>query len=315
MSRPASRVLAVLELLQAHGTIGGTHMAERLGVYRRTLRRYIATLEDMGIPIVAQRGRDGGYSLVPGFKLPPMMFTEDETLALSLGLLAARSLALADAAPAVASAQAKLERIMPATLKDRARAVGETVQLDLSSAEAAPDNAALVVLSAAAQKRQRVRMAYRSRQGADSERQFDPYGLVYRGGCWYVAGMCHLRGGVRTFRLDRVRSVLPLPQSFARPEQFDAMAHLAQAIATLPRAHYVEVLLKTDLHIARAHLREAIGVLEQREDGVLLCNQSDDLDWFARQLAALPFGFSVIGPAALNEAVRQCARRLLRQVV
>ena len=75
------------------------------------------------------------------------------------------------------------------------------------------------------------------------------------------------------------------------------------------------MLLKTDLHIARAHLREAIGVLEQREDGVLLCNQSDDLDWFARQLAALPFGFSVIGPAALNEAVRQCARRLLRQVV
>ena len=290
-------------------------MAERLGVDRRTLRRYVATLEEMGIPVVAQRGRDGGYSLVPGFKLPPMMFSEDETLALSLGLLAAHSLGLADAAPAVASAQAKLERVMPALLKDRARAVGETVQLDLTSSEATSDNAALVLLSAAAQKRQRVRMAYRSRAGDDSERQFDPYGLVYRGGCWYVAGMCHLRGGVRTFRLDRVRSVVPLPQSFARPEHFDAMAHLAHAIATLPRAHYVGVLLKTDLHTARAHLRDAIGVLEQRDEGVRLCNQSDDLDWFARQLAALPFGFCVIEPDALRDAVRQCAQRLLRQIV
>jgi predicted DNA-binding transcriptional regulator YafY len=305
--------LAVLELLQAHGVVSGAAMAERLGVDGRTLRRYVATLEDMGIPITAQRGRDGGYSLVPGFKLPPMMFTEDETLALSLGLLAARSLGLADAAPAVASARAKLERVMPAPLKDRARAVEQAVQLDLSSAHAAPDNAALIVLSEAAQKRQRVRLSYRSR-GVESERRFDPYGLVYRGGCWYAAGMCHLRGGVRTFRLDRILSVAPLPQSFARPERFDAMAHLAHAIATLPRAHSVEVLLKTDLRTARAHLRDTIGVLEQRDDGVLLRNQSEDLDWFARQLAALPFGFAVLSPAALNQAVRECARRLLSQL-
>ncbi len=315
MSRPASRVLAVLELLQAHGSVGGAHLADRLGVDRRTLRRYIATLEDMGIPIVAQRGRDGGYALVPGFKLPPMMFTEDETLALSLGLLAARSLGLADAAPAVASAQAKLERVMPAVLKGRARAVGDTVQLDLSAAEAAPGNAALVVLSAAAQKRQRVRMAYRSRQGEGSERLFDPYGLVYRSGYWYAAGLCHLRGGVRTFRLDRIQTVAPLPQSFARPEHFDTLAHLAHAIATLPRAHSVEVLLKTDLATARAHLHDAAGVLEQCDDGVLIRNQSEDLDWFARQLAALPFGFAVIGPAALNDAVKECAQRLLRQAI
>ena len=305
----------MLELLQAHGTVGGAYLAERLGVDRRTLRRYVAALEEMGIPITAQRGRDGGYALVPGFKLPPMMFTEDETLALALGLLAARSLGLADAAPAVASAGAKLERVMPAPLKDRARAVGETVQLDLSSDGAPADNAALAVLSAAAQKRQRVRLAYRSRQGEDSVRKFDPYGLVYRGGCWYAAGLCHLRGGLRTFRLDRILSVAPLPQSFARPEHFDSMAHLAQAIASLPRAHSVRVLLKTDLHTARAHLRDAVGVLEQRTDGVLMRNQSEDLDWFARQLAALPFGFTVIEPAALNDAVRECARRLLRQAV
>jgi len=314
MTHPTSRVLAVLELLQTHGRIGGADLARRLDVDRRTVRRYIASLEEMGIPVTAARGRDGSYALVPGFKMPPLMFTDDEALALSVGLLAARGLGLAEAAPAVASAQAKLERIMPAQLRQRVRAIDETVQLDFFSDRAAKDNVALIALSGAAQKRQRVRLHYRSAAQSDSRRDFDPYGLVCRGGCWYVAGMCHLRGGLRTFRLDRVREVAPLPQYFGRPEGFDSLAHLARAIATLPRAHTVEVLLKTDLHTARAHLRDAIGVLEQREQGVLIHNQSQDLDWFARQLAALPFGFVVLHPPALIQAVTDLAARLLQQV-
>ncbi|MBC7988183.1 MAG: HTH domain-containing protein, partial [Luteimonas sp.] len=131
MERPTTRVLAVLELLQAQGRMSGSALAARIGVDGRTLRRYIAMLEELGIPITTERGRHGGYLLVAGFKLPPMMFTDDEALALSVGLLAARGLGLADAAPAVASAQAKLERVMPGNLKRRVRAVDETVALDL----------------------------------------------------------------------------------------------------------------------------------------------------------------------------------------
>src|SRR5690554_8182776 len=97
--------------------MGGGELAQRLGVNRRTVRRYIRILEDLGIPVMTEQGRYGGYRLVAGFKLPPMMFTEEETLAVSLGLLAARQLGLTDAAPAIASVQAKLERVMPANLK------------------------------------------------------------------------------------------------------------------------------------------------------------------------------------------------------
>src|SRR5215831_717514 len=102
MAQPTTRVLAVLELLQAHGIVSGAELARRLAVDRRTVRRYIATLEDLGIPITAERGRAGGYLLVAGFKLPPMMFTDDEALALGVGLVAARGLGLAEAEPAVA---------------------------------------------------------------------------------------------------------------------------------------------------------------------------------------------------------------------
>ena len=312
MKRPTTRVLAVLELLQAHGRISGSALAARIGVDGRTLRRYIAMLEELGIPITSERGRFGGYQLVPGFKLPPMMFGDDEALALSLGLLAARSLGLADAAPAIASAQAKLERVMPAALQRRVRATDETIALDLSRGRSAGgDSSILRTLSAAAQERQRVHLRYRSAVRADSARDFDAYGLAWRGGAWYAVGHCHLRKGLRSFRLDRIESVKALPLSFARPEQFDALAHLAFSLATMPRAHAIDVLLRTDLATARREVFDAIGLLEAVDGGVRLLAQADDLDWFARELARLPFAFEVRTPQSLREALHALGARLL----
>src|SRR5689334_14303765 len=98
---PTTRVLTVLELLQSHQQMGGPELAQRLEVNVRTVRRYITMLQDLGIPVEGERGRQGAYRLRPGFRLPPLMFTEDETLAVTLGLLAARKLGLTVAAPAV----------------------------------------------------------------------------------------------------------------------------------------------------------------------------------------------------------------------
>ncbi|HEX2668325.1 MAG TPA: YafY family protein [Gammaproteobacteria bacterium] len=310
MSRPTTRVLAVLELLQTHGRMSGAELARRLEVDGRTLRRYIAALEDLGIPITSERGRHGAYLLVAGFKLPPMMFNEDEALALSVGLLAARSLGLAEANSAVASAQAKLERVMPANLKQRVRAVDETVSLDLSSAPPPGNNQALAVLSAAAQQGRRVHMRYRSSKGEGSERDFDAYGLLYRKGCWYVGGHCHLRQGLRSFRLDRVEEVEMLEARFTRPEDFDAGAHLDFSIATLPRATPVEVWLETDLKTAMLELGENIGLFEPQRGGVLFKTHTDGIEWMARQLAQLSFRFEIRAPASLRGALRRHAAGL-----
>lgn len=315
MYHPTTRVLAVLELLQTHGRMSGAEMARRLGVDGRTLRRYIVMLEQIGIPITAERGRYGGYALMPGFKLPPMMFTDDEALALSLGLLAARGLGLAEAAPAVASAQAKLGRIMPDGLRQRVDAIDATVRLDLRSIAqpvAGPqDNAALTALSLAAKSRRRVHLRYRS-GGVDSERDVDTYGLAYYGGYWYAVGYCHLRADIRTFRLDRVLQVTPVLRVFQLPAGFDALEHLRLSVAALPRKFAATILLETDLATARRAFVDTIGLFEQTADGVLLRNQSDDLGWLARQLAAAPFAFTVVEPDALREELRTVAARLLR---
>jgi predicted DNA-binding transcriptional regulator YafY len=310
MGNPTTRVLALLELLQTHGLINGAELACRLDVGPRTLRRYIIALEELGIPVVAERGRDGGYRLMQGFKLPPMMFTNEEALALALGLVASRSLGLAATVPAGVGALAKLERVMPDALRQRVRAVGETVTLDIARATSSGDPTILTTLSAAAQSQQRVRIAYRTPQQVQTEREIDPYGLAYHGGSWYLVGYCHLRQGRRSFRLDRILAAESLAKSFGRPEEFDALDYLTAAITSLPRAHSVKVLLHSDLASARSAIFSGLGLLESVANGTLLHSQADDLDWMARELARLPFVFTIIEPAALKKALTRHAKAL-----
>lgn len=131
-NRPTTRLLSMLELLQARGRIGGAEIARRLEVGERTVRRYAVMLQEMGVPVEGERGRHGGYSLRRGHRLPPMMFTDEEALGLSLGLLAARGLGLSGAAPAVEGALAKLERAMPEALRERVRSLEGTVSVAAS---------------------------------------------------------------------------------------------------------------------------------------------------------------------------------------
>src|SRR3954467_6889511 len=176
MAQPTTRILAVLELLQSsHGAVNGAELARRVEVDRRTLRRYIATLEDMGIPITTEQGRYGGYRLVAGFKLPPMMFTDEEAQALSLGLIAARGLGLADAAPAIESVQAKLDRVLPNAPKRTVAALRESVALQTGDARVNADTKLLRVLSESAQARCSSAMSYRAADGALTTRHFDVY--------------------------------------------------------------------------------------------------------------------------------------------
>jgi len=312
MYHPTTRVLAVLELLQTHGRLSGADMAARLGVDGRTLRRYIVTLEDIGIPILTERGRHGGYALMPGFKLPPMMFSDEEALALSVGLLAARSLGFSETAPAVESARAKLERIMPERLRQRVRAVDQTVRLDLLRTSAPADREALTLLSSAALAQQRIHLHYRAPDGRDSAREFDPYGLVLWEGCWYALGLCHLRQAMRSFRLDRIIRTEPRASQFVRPPGFDALAYLRAAFRSMPRAHQVQVVLHTDLENASAAWRDTAALFEPDAGGVLLRTETDHTDWFAARLCQMPCEFTVLGPPALQASVARLGQRLLR---
>ncbi|KPQ19942.1 helix-turn-helix transcriptional regulator [Halomonas sp. hl-4] len=312
MVNPTVRVLTLLELLQTHRHMNGRELAERLGVDRRTLRRYIQALEELGIPVTSERGRQGGYRLMPGFKLPPLMFSSEEALAVSLGLLAAQGLGIADTTPALETAQTKLERVMPARLKEQAHALSESARLELPPPQAPCDERLLILFATATQARQRARLAYRDDRAQHSDRVLNPYGLVYREGRWYVSGWCHLRRDLRSFRLDRITEATLLEASFERPTDFDPAEHLTQSIASLPRATAVSVRLYSDLASAIAELGSSIGVFTPEGNGVMLHARTDCLTWFARQLAHQPFDFEIIDPPGLRAALSEQAARLQR---
>src|SRR4029450_10057414 len=163
--RPTARVLTVLELLQSHDRMTGAELARRLEVDVRTVRNYVQTLMDLGIPVEAERGRYGAYRLRAGYKLPPLIFTEDEALALTLSLLVARESGVVTTAPAFEGVLAKVERVVPAAPRAPPQAVEQTGAFDRGSAATAPSALAVMVLSSAVQSGRRVLLRYRSVRG------------------------------------------------------------------------------------------------------------------------------------------------------
>jgi predicted DNA-binding transcriptional regulator YafY len=311
MYHPTTRVLTVLELLQSHQRLSGPELASRLEVNVRTARRYITMLQDMGIPIEAERGRHGAYRLRPGYKLPPLMLGEDEALAIVLGLIAVRRLGLASAAPAVEGALAKIQRVLPEDLRARVQGVEETLVFDAARADNAPTGATLGVFGEGARYGVQLQIRYRAGHGDETERRVDPYGLVYRTGRWYAVGYCHLRDDLRMFRLDRVTAAELTEERFSRPPGFDALAYVLDSIARMPGAYAVDVLLRADIAAARALIPATLGAVDEGPDGVRLTGFVDDLHWMAGFLAGLNCPFQVRAPEELREALRDLGEQLL----
>jgi predicted DNA-binding transcriptional regulator YafY len=313
MYHPTTRVLTVLELLQAHRQMSGPRLAERLEVDVRSVRRYIVMLQDLGIPIETQRGRYGTYRLMRGFKMPPLMFTEDEALALTLGLLAAKQLGLTMAAPAVEGALAKIDRVLPEALRERVQTLQETLVLASISPEryrSSPDSSVVLTLSAATQQERRVWMRYQAGQAEVTERAVDPYGLIFHTGFWYAVGYCHLRQDLRVFRLDRVLQAELLEEPFRRPPGFDSVDHFRRSIASMPGTWKVEVLLEMPWEEAERQVPPTMAMLERVQGGVMLSCYTQELSWLAHFLVSLRCPLVVREPPELHEALRALAAEI-----
>ena len=316
MYHPTTRVLTVLELLQSHRQMSGPKLAERLEVDVRSVRRYILMLQELGIPIEGERGRYGNYRLRRGFKMPPLMFTEEEALALTLGLLAAKRVGISMTTPAVEGALAKIDRVLPEAVRERVQALLETLILNIPSsdfARPAPGSAVVLTLSMATQQEKRVWMRYRASQSNETERAVDPYGLIFQAGLWYTVGYCHLRQDLRTFRLDRVLQVEPREESFIRPGDFNALDYLRRSIASMPDTWKVEVLLETSPEEAERLIPPTTAMLEEVPGGVLMKTYTQTLEWMAHFLVSLRLPLIVREPPELRDALRAVAAEIMQQ--
>jgi predicted DNA-binding transcriptional regulator YafY len=311
MASPTSRLLGLLEALQARPVATGAELADRLGVDPRTVRRYVLALQDLGIPVEGQRGSGGGYRLRPGYRLPPLMLTGDEAVVVVLGLVAARRLGLDTESAAADEALAKVFRVLPADLRRRAEALERALGFTAEAVGGAPVAGEDVLLLAdAIRRRRRVRAGYRSFAGEASERELSPHGLVVHAGRWYLAAFDHGRGETRTFRVDRMSRLSLEGAAEPAPDGFDPVADVTASLARVPWNWEAEVLLDLPLERARERLAHVLAELSAEGTGTLLRIRVESLDWLAGVLAGLECGFEIRRPDELRAAVLRLSERL-----
>ena len=319
MPTPASRLLEVLELLQSRPVASGREIADHLGVDGRTVRRYIDNLQELGIPVEGQRGVGGGYRLQPGYRLPPLMLSDDEVVMVVIGLAAARRLGLDAGGDHPESALEKIHRVLPTTLRRRVEALEAAVAFTSSETAGVPVEAeVLLLVSDAIRRRHRLQTAYTSFSGERSDRELSPYGLVV-----------HARAVVSRRARSRSRRAADVPRRpdgggvderplrlLSAPEGFDAVAHVAHSLASVPWRWEVEVVLELPLAATAARIPPTLAELVDAGAGTqtVLRMRVESLDWMAGVLAGLGCDFTVVQPPELRAERRRPRRSPRGQV-
>jgi predicted DNA-binding transcriptional regulator YafY len=320
-------VLTLLELLQSGGVRTVAELADRLGVDERTVRRYARHLTDLDVPVESVRGRYGGYRLGSGYRVPPLMLTDDEAVAVLLGLTAGRRSGLTTVTgTAGETAAAKIRRVLPDRLRRRLDAMLDALTFTAPVPEpAAPEAAVLLPIADAVRHHRPVAIRHTAPGGVTRERTLHPYGLVSHASRWYVTGLDPDLGEERTFRLDRVTAARTLPGSFEPPTGPDPADRVLTALATAPYRHHVSLRVRGTAGQIHARLPASVAVVTAASsagggDGedaeaahwAHVELRVEQLDWLPGALAALDLPFVIERPDELRDRVAALADRLAR---
>jgi predicted DNA-binding transcriptional regulator YafY len=309
MYDPIMRVLTVLEILQTRDHVSGAELAERLEVDLRTVQRYIVRLKDLHIPIDSSRGVGGAYRLRPGYRLPPLLLTNEEAFALSLGLRALRQIGLSAFAPATESAVAKLGRVLPDALYESIRTVEDVVAIEPGPWVVSTPVEHLIRAASAIRAGKRIRFRYQSHDGSVSNRKVEPHGILHMDGRWYLIAHCLLRKDRRTFRLDRVTGLEIGTATFRRPVGFDARRYLQERMPFLQSDFQIDVWIDMPLEEAGPAFAPWRVATEGQHGGTRLRCGRDRLEMFAAMLLALGRKIVVHQPPELRATFRELSRR------
>lgn len=325
----SARMLSLLSLLQTHRYWPGDELAQRLEVSARTLRRDIERLRDLGYAVDASRGVSGGYQLRAGGTLPPLVLTDDEAVAIAVGLRSASAGAIGTMAETSVLALTKVIALMPPRLRRRMDAVAS--QTDAPGPWAGGptiDAQVLTTLAQACRDDELVHFGYTGRAAEQAERpgrpervghagnavlsqrRVEPHRLVSLGRRWYLVGFDRDRDAWRSFRVDRMTDPRSTGHRF-RPRELpagDALSFVRGGIRRMPQRYAVQVQLEApadDVRRAVGHW----GEVETTPGGCSLRMNVDDLQWPVMVLAQVDAPFRVEAPAELRDALRRTADR------
>jgi predicted DNA-binding transcriptional regulator YafY len=309
---PTTRVLRLLSLLSVRPVWTGPELADRLGVTTRTVRRDIDRLRDLGYPVEAAPGRDGGYRLGPGGQLPPLLLDDDEAAAVALSLRAAAAGAVGGVEEAALAALSKLDRVLPPRLRARVDALREaTVHLSGGASDVDPE--VLVSAAHACAASERCRLTYADRQGHRTERRIEPYRMVSTGRRWYLVArdIDQPDEGWRTFRADRIEALEPTGHRFRLDNPPDAAELVSRGTSVAPYRYVARLRFATTAASLRARVPPTVGVVEaDGEDAAILTTGADYLPPLLGHAISLGIPFEILDPPELRAELRQVARQL-----
>ncbi len=321
MAATSVRMLRLLSLLQTHRYWPGAELAARLEVSVRTLRRDVDRLRELGYPVEAQRGVDGGYQLAAGAALPPLVLDDDEAVALALGLQAAAQAGVAGVAESSVSALTKVVQVMPPRLRRRVEALramtvagGWGAGWNGGWSGPSVDSGVLTTVAQACRDAVRLRFAYGAADGTRSQREVEPARLALLGRRWYLVAYDLGRQDWRSFRLDRLQE----PQSTAvrfRPRELpaeDAAAFVRRGLEQLPATREIEVVVQAPAAVVERRLGAWSRVEAIDDRSCRMTMHADQFEWPALGLARLDADFVVVRPPEFAEYLAKVAETFLR---
>ncbi len=314
MGNVATRLLSLILLLQTRSIWKACDLADELGVSERTIHRYMGMLEEMGIPIYSERGPYGGFSLMRGYKLPPLVFTAEEATVLYMGAHLVGEVWGQTYRDAVTSVTAKLDNVLPDDLRqDVARARQSLVISELSAKDYRPWEPFIHKLRECIAERRCVRLVYRGFTLEETCRDVEPYALTFHGGLWYLVGYCHLREAMRTFRVDRIQDLSALRTSFTLPRDFSAREYITR---TMRFENHYEVVVHLDARVApyvREHQGHWMALTDHADGSVTVRFGVSGLNWAMGWVLSYGSAAEVLEPSELVTRVREAAAEIVER--
>lgn len=312
MANVATRLLSLIMLLQSKPQWKASELSEELNVSERTIHRYMGMLEEMGIPIYSERGPYGGFSLMRGYKLPPLIFTAEEATVLYMGANLVEAVWGEVYEDAVTAVTAKLDNVLPDELRHEVAQVQQgLVVSELAARDYRPWSKTLQTLRECVSSRRGVLLTYRDFSLEETCREVDPYALTFRWGLWYLVGFCRLREALRTFRVDRIEGATPLARRFSIPDGFSAKAYVDASMRWQNRYTMVVHLSAAAAPYVRERMEHWMDLRDHEDGSITVRMQVADLEWATSWVLSQGEAAEVLEPPELVDRVRREAKAIL----
>lgn len=305
------RLTAILIQLQSQRITRAQEVADRFGISLRTVYRDIRALEEAGVPIGSEAGI--GYFLAEGYRLPPVMFSAEEALAMLTASQFISQLTDQSLRTAYENALFKIRSVLKSDAQEMLEDLQDKVRVVPPPSQAGhPDEIHLAQVQQALMQRYPLEMDYFSpASGAFTRRQVEPIGLVYYSDAWHVIARCRLRQDYRDFRLDRMSKIKTLPERYQLRDRLSLEQYLQKQSHTT-EAQLVKVFFKQEVVQHTYHDRYQHGFMQEakREGGTEMWFMVASEEYFARWLLMFTDAARVQAPESLKQSMQQLIREL-----